>query len=284
MLSITVSPGAVTATIAGSQTFGSPTPAFTQTNDAPPGVTVSGSVSCTTVNGGTAISPSLVAGGSYAIDGASCSGLSVPAGYALSYAGGTFTVNQAAQSISFTAPATGVAGGSATLTATGGGSGNPVTFSVDSSSGAGVCSVSGNTVSYLAPDNCVIDANQADDTNYLAAPQVSQTITVNPAALSVTTTSLTGATLGSAYQQTLAAAGGTTPDTWSVSSGSLPPGLSLDASAGTISGTPDVGGTFTFTVRATDSGSQPRPRPRSCPSRSAWARPGPRSPAPTRGR
>jgi hypothetical protein len=246
----------VTATVTGSQTYGSSAPAFTQTSNAPPGVTVSGRVSCTTVNGGTAIGPSLAAGGSDTIDGSSCSGLSVPAGYTLSYTGGTFTVNQAAQAISFTPPSTGTTGGSATLTATGGGSGNPVTFSADSSSGAGVCSVSGNTVSYLAAGHCVLDANQAGDPDYLAAPQVSQTIAVNPAALSVSTASLAGATLGTAYSATLAAAGGTSPYTWSVSSGSLPPGLSLSASAGTISGTPEVAGTFTFTVQATDSSSQ----------------------------
>jgi hypothetical protein len=90
----------------------------------------------------------------------------------------TLTVNKAAQSITFTAPATGVAGGPAVLTATGGGSGNPVTFSVDSSSGAGVCSVSGDTVSYLAVGSCVIDASQAGDADYAAAPQVSQAIKV----------------------------------------------------------------------------------------------------------
>src|ERR1700677_1988441 len=75
----------VTATVTGAQTFGSSSPAFTQTNNAPSGVTVSGSVSCTTVNGGTAIGPSMAASGSYTIDGSSCSGLSVPAGDTLSY-------------------------------------------------------------------------------------------------------------------------------------------------------------------------------------------------------
>ena len=91
------------------------------------------------------------------------------------------TVNQAAQSISFTAPATGTVGGSATLTATGGASGNPVVFSVDPTSGAGVCAVSGTngtTVNYTAAGNCVIDANQA---GYAAAPQVTQAVTVNQA-------------------------------------------------------------------------------------------------------
>ena len=83
------------------------------------------------------------------------------------------------QSISFTAPASGTAGGSATLSATGGGSGNPVVFSVDPASGPGVCTVSGTTVTYTAAGNCVIDANQAGTGTYAAAPQVQQTITVN---------------------------------------------------------------------------------------------------------
>ena len=72
-------------------------------------------------------------------------------------------------------------GQNATLTATGGASGNPVVFSVDASSGAGVCSVSGTNgsmVSYLAAGTCVIDANQAAGNGYAAAPQVQQAITV----------------------------------------------------------------------------------------------------------
>ena len=52
----------------------------------------------------------------------------------------------------------------ATLTATGGASGNPVVFTVDATSGTGVCKVSGTngaTVSYTAPGSCMIDASQA---------------------------------------------------------------------------------------------------------------------------
>ncbi|HSZ62831.1 MAG TPA: putative Ig domain-containing protein [Terriglobales bacterium] len=79
-------------------------------------------------------------------------------------------------------------------------------------------------------------------------------IVVNPA-LSVTTTTLAAGVIGTAYPgATLAAAGGITPYTWSVTTGSLPTGLSLNASTGAISGTP--GGTFTgtvnFTVSVTD--------------------------------
>ena len=91
----------------------------------------------------------------------------------------TITVNGIPQSISFTAPSPGTAGGSATLSATGGGSGNPVVFSVDPASGPGVCTVSGATVSYTGAGNCVVDANQAGTGTYAAAPQVQQTITVN---------------------------------------------------------------------------------------------------------
>jgi hypothetical protein len=97
------------------------------------------------------------------------------------------------QAITFPGPGPGIVGQNATLTATGGASGNPVVFSVDSSSGAGVCSVSGangSTVSYLAAGTCVIDANQAAGNGYAAAPQVQQTITVTadvPTQLAFTT-------------------------------------------------------------------------------------------------
>ena len=159
-----------------------------------------------------------------------------------------------AQSIGFTAPPTGTVGASAPLAATGGGSGNPVIFTVDPSSGAGVCTVSGTngaTVNYLAAGSCVIDANQAGDSEYSAAPQVIQTITVS-AQLVVTTSSLPAGSAGGGYDQSLTASGGATPYTWSVVSGSLPPGLTLSAS-GQISGTATSGGSFRFTAVVTDS-------------------------------
>jgi PKD repeat protein len=93
-----------------------------------------------------------------------------------------------AQTINFVAPATGVVGGTATLTATGGASGNPVVFSVDMLTAAGVCSVSGAngaTVTYTGVGSCFIDANQAAGNGYAAAPQVTQMITVNPSSHAV---------------------------------------------------------------------------------------------------
>ncbi|MFN7976198.1 MAG: putative Ig domain-containing protein [Acidobacteriota bacterium] len=71
------------------------------------------------------------------------------------------------------------------------------------------------------------------------------TITVNPA-------SLPNGTVGTPYSQTMTANGGTAPYTFTISSGALPTGLSLNAGTGVISGTPTTAGTYNFTVRATD--------------------------------
>lgn len=80
-------------------------------------------------------------------------------------------------------------------------------------------------------------------------------ITVNPAP-AISTTSLPAATAGTAYSQTVTGTGGTTPDTWTVSSGTLPPGLSLGSSTTssvTISGTPTGGGSGSVTLKVADS-------------------------------
>ena len=71
--------------------------------------------------------------------------------------------------------------------------------------------------------------------------------------VTVTSTSLPAATAGQAYSATLTAADGTAPYKWSVTSGSLPAGLKLNASTGAITGTPTGAGTSTVTVAATDS-------------------------------
>jgi uncharacterized protein (TIGR03437 family) len=71
------------------------------------------------------------------------------------------------------------------------------------------------------------------------------TITCTPAAGPVYT--------GAAWSTACSAAGGTSPYTWSISSGTLPAGLSLNASTGAISGVPTGSGSYTFTVQATDS-------------------------------
>ncbi len=82
-----------------------------------------------------------------------------------------------------------------TLSATGGASGNPVVFSVDATSTAGVAAVSGTngtTLTITGAGSLIIDANQAGTTTgspiYAAAPQVQVPITVNPASQTISYT------------------------------------------------------------------------------------------------
>ncbi len=68
----------------------------------------------------------------------------------------------------------------------------------------------------------------------------------------ITTAALPAGIPGTAYSQVVAVSNGTPPDHFSVTAGSLPPGLSLDASAGTIQGTPGGVGSFAFTITVSD--------------------------------
>ena len=86
-------------------------------------------------------------------------------------------------------------------------------------------------------------------------PSQTATLTLQvgpPAPLAVTTTSLPTATTGTSYSSALQATGGITPYAWAITSGTLPAGLSLDASTGVISGTPSATGSSSFTVTLTD--------------------------------
>lgn len=71
--------------------------------------------------------------------------------------------------------------------------------------------------------------------------------------LSISPLSLPAGLAGNAYSQTLSALGGIAPFSWSISSGALPAGLTLNATTGAITGTPTTSGSFTFTVRLDDS-------------------------------
>lgn len=77
-------------------------------------------------------------------------------------------------------------------------------------------------------------------------------ILVRPAPLVILTSALPAGTTASAYSVTLAASGGVTPYAWTLASGSVPSGLTLDPATGTISGTPAATGEFPVTVTVTD--------------------------------
>jgi len=75
-------------------------------------------------------------------------------------------------------------------------------------------------------------------------------ITVTP--MTITTSALPDAKKGQYYASKLAASGGKATLAWSIVGGALPTGLTLSA-AGNISGYPKTPGTWTFTVKVTDS-------------------------------
>jgi hypothetical protein len=96
------------------------------------------------------------------------------------------TVNQITQSITFTPPTAPVTFpvSPILLSATGGASGNPVVFSVVSGPGT-VSGTNGSTLTITNVGTVVVVANQAGNTDYSAAPQVTQSIVVNPPAVAI---------------------------------------------------------------------------------------------------
>jgi hypothetical protein len=73
--------------------------------------------------------------------------------------------------------------------------------------------------------------------------------------MTITTLTLASGAPGTPYSQPLMVAGGTGPFVWSITSGSLPPGLNISVGNGTISGTPTANspGSYTFAVQVMDS-------------------------------
>jgi Bacterial Ig domain len=135
-------------------------------------------------------------------------------------------VDKGDQTISFTstAPAGATVGGptyNVTATST---SGLTVALTVDASASA-VCSISGSTVSFLSVGTCVIDANQAGDASYNAAPQAQQSDPVAKGDQTITFTSTAPAG---------AKVGGPTYTVTATASSGLPVTLTIDAAASSV--------------------------------------------------
>jgi hypothetical protein len=93
---------------------------------------------------------------------------------------------------------------------------------------------------------------QAQDTwSASRVDSASVTISTSPAPLAITTTTLAPGVAQAMYSAMLNATGGTGSTTWSLASGTLPAGVTLNAS-GTISGVPSAQGTFPIAVTAVD--------------------------------
>lgn len=70
--------------------------------------------------------------------------------------------------------------------------------------------------------------------------------------LVITSVAVPNGTVGVAYSAPLGASGGTPPYTWSVITGTLPGGLTLNSSNGLLSGTPTTSGNYSFSIQARD--------------------------------
>ncbi|MGD0894251.1 MAG: Ig-like domain repeat protein, partial [Terracidiphilus sp.] len=144
-------------------------------------------------------------------------------------------------------------------------------FQLDSSTTCPQLSTSSSTATLAATASCVLAVDfvptapgsitgslvLTDNNLNAAAPgYATQTISLSGtgrgAQITLSPASLAAATYGTSYSVTITASGGTAPYTYSVSTGSLPTGLTLSAS-GTISGAPTETGTYSFTIKAIDS-------------------------------
>ncbi|MFZ1918734.1 MAG: Ig-like domain repeat protein [Terriglobales bacterium] len=158
-----------------------------------------------------------------------------------------FAISQASQTVTFTTPAppTAKSGDAFTVVATGGASGNPVTFTVGAGS---ACTLAGATYTMTSnTGHCYVVANQAGNSNYAAAAQVTETVTaVKKVTKIAPTVTFTGAPANAPYLSTFTLA--TTQN-----SGVTPTFSSTNRVICTVSGNvvTMIIGTGTCTVKAT---------------------------------
>jgi hypothetical protein len=117
---------------------------------------------------------------------------------------------------------------------------NPTSLSLNISIDAGAAT-GARTITVTNPDG----QTSTSATGILTINNSScPTITLSP-------TTLPDGSLGGSYSQTITSSGGITPYSYSITTGTLPGGVTL-SSGGVISGTPTTAGVYNFTITATD--------------------------------
>ena len=164
----------------------------------------------------------------------------------------SITINQALASLSPAALPAGDVGVLYSQSITANGGTGPYTFAVTAGTlPSGLTFSPGGLVSgvptTVGTANFTVTATDAAG-GTLSAPY---SITINAALASINPPALPDGDVGVSYHQTITASGGTAPYTFAVTSGTLPPGLTL-ATGGLISGAPTTVGTSDFTVTGTD--------------------------------
>ncbi len=124
----------------------------------------------------------------------------------------------------------------------------PAGLSLNSSTGA----ISGAPSGPNATTSFTIQVTDSSNPVQSATQPLSIAVSLPPAP-SITSTTLPNGTVGANYNQTIALTGGHGPFTWSISSGALPTGYSLNAATGAITGSSSTANTYSFTVKVVDS-------------------------------
>ena len=138
------------------------------------------------------------------------------------------------------------------------GDGTDIGVSVAAGSSTNI-TISFNQIGRTAPDNpdpagIGIDVGHPTSSATLICNTFSGWNTNIAGAVQISCTPLPPGTECQTYSaNTLGVEGGTAPFTWSVTAGTLPPGLTMDPANGAITGTPTAAGTFDFTVMVVDS-------------------------------
>jgi len=265
-------PGGTTATSAGDQFTYVPAPTVTSVSPAS-GSSIGGTtvtLTGTNFTGATAVTFGGTAATGFTVNSATQITATAPAGSAgtvdvrVTTTGGTSATGAAGQftyvAITVTpatlagTPKVGVSF-SETLTASGGAT--PYTFAMASGStlptglslsSAGVISGTPTAAGAFSFTVQATDSSSISGQRTYSGSVAAATVVLTPAA-----STLPAARLNTAYAgQTFTASGGTAPYTYA-SSGTLPTGMTFNASTGVLSGTPTAAGSFTFTITATDS-------------------------------
>ena len=166
----------------------------------------------------------------------------------------TALLSQVITAFTAATPITFSAGGTFTLSAMGGASGNPVIFG---SANTAICTVTGNIVSMVSTGTCALTADQAGNLTYQPAPQRLVNVVIEPFVASPTvarliTPNLPYAILGQPYSGALVVS--SSPNVTSVTVTGLPAGVTASHNgSGTVAlvGTPAASGDFVLMVTAT---------------------------------
>ncbi len=157
------------------------------------------------------------------------------------------------QAITFTStpPTPPMAGGPTYSVSASASSGLPVVLSIDPSASS-ICSLAGSSVSFTNEGVCVIDANQAGNGGYSAAPQFQQSFWVDPAPPAITSADYATATVGGPFSFTVTTSA--SPVHSIAEKGKLPKGVTFVENGNgtaTMSGKPVKAGVRHLAIRAT---------------------------------